>query len=581
MAREGDHMTERARIRADRPRLEAALEQLPEGGIALIAGGAGYGKSSAVAAWSTRQRGATRWLRSSRGLPDALRLAHDEDDGVRLPRLARATRRGSTVGECASALIADLAAPHMSLTLVIDDADALAADLAGCDFLRRVAERDPDRSRIILIGRRATPLRLAAAQSKRVVIEISAPDLRISPLQTRQIAEARGWRGDGGELETARRAAAGNGGILAAWAASQGNTPQRGRADELRDFICRDVVGETSRLLERLANGGAEHPDPALLEALWAEGLLLAPVQQDELGGGGWQLPALIADALGLPIEIPNAPSEPKPFSAQRTQVAVHEPAASLVKVHDLGPLTLDIAEGTIDGTSIRPRSLGLLLYLATRPRHAATREEAIEALWPDAEEDAGLNSLNQAIFHLRRTIDPEYDAARSSNVAYVRHEGEVVSLHPELVRFDSAALATGLDRLPRRPSAEEIDALFDTYRGPFGMELPYETWVQSYRETLEVGLLSVAERAVITACDAGDLDRAVDLALRTTRIDPSDGALLERLALLLDETGAAASARRAARRAIALLDEVSVEVPVELLRLGSLPQKRHHGSTK
>jgi DNA-binding SARP family transcriptional activator len=304
-------------------------------------------------------------------------------------------------------------------------------------------------------------------------------------------------------------------------------------------------------------------------------------VQQDELGGGCWQLPALIADALGLPNEIPNAPIERRPVTAQRTQVAVQKPSASLVEVHDLGPLTLDIAEGTIDGTSIRPRSLGLLLYLATRPRHAATREEAIEALWPDAEEDAGLNSLNQAIFHLRRTIDPEYDAARNSNVAYVRHEGEVVSLHPDLVRFDSAVLATGLDRLPRRPSAEEIDVLFDTYRGPFGMELPYETWVQSYRETLEVGLLSVAERAVINACDAGDLDRAVDLALRTTRIDPSDGALLERLALLLDETGAAASARRAARRAIALLDEVSVEVPVELLRLGSLPQKGRSGSTK
>ena len=57
---------------------------------------------------------------------------------------------------------------------------------------------------------------------------------------------------------------------------------------------------------------------------------------------------------------------------------------------------------------------------------------------------------LNQAIFHLRRTIDPDYDATKSGSVAYVRHEGEVVSLHPELVRFDSALLAAAPVPAPR-----------------------------------------------------------------------------------------------------------------------------------
>jgi DNA-binding SARP family transcriptional activator len=64
--------------------------------------------------------------------------------------------------------------------------------------------------------------------------------------------------------------------------------------------------------------------------------------------------------------------------------------------VHDLGPLSIEVAGRRIEGTAIRPRSVALLHYLATRPRHAATRDEAIDALWPEAEAQAGLNSLNQ-----------------------------------------------------------------------------------------------------------------------------------------------------------------------------------------
>ncbi|MFM9129476.1 MAG: hypothetical protein ACKOPF_06505 [Candidatus Limnocylindrus sp.] len=81
------------RVHAARPRIDAALDVLTDGGLALICGSAGYGKSSAVAAWGIRADRPMRWLRASRGLDDALHLTADEDDGVRLPRLARAVRQ--------------------------------------------------------------------------------------------------------------------------------------------------------------------------------------------------------------------------------------------------------------------------------------------------------------------------------------------------------------------------------------------------------------------------------------------------------------------------------------------------------
>ena len=564
-------MNKSVRISAERPRLEHELDRLEAGALALIAGSAGYGKSSSVASWSTRSGNPTRWIRAGRGLLDALALAADEDAGAWLPRLSRAVRRGATLSVCSAALIADLATPHAALTLVIDDADAIAVTPDGLAFLRSIVERDPDGSRVIFIGRRSAALRLATARSKRAVIEIGAQALRISPQQTRQIAEARGWNGTPARLEEARRAAAGNGGILAAWIARQTDDSLQG---DLNDFIRRDVVAGSAPLLMRLAAGEGAPSDEEVFASLWGEGLLIAPASHDELGGEGWSIPEMIAAALSLPQALRGRPAAPVTQLSGALQV---RPASQRrVLIHDLGPLVVEVDGRTITGSSIRPRSLALLIYLATRPRHSATRDEAIEALWPDADPQAGLNSLNQAIYHLRRAIDLEYDAAPEGGAApYVRHEAEIVSMHPELVHFDSAQLAARLNKIRVRPRAEELEGLLDEYHGPFGAELPFEPWVERYRSTLEVGLLAIIERAIIAAHGAGDYDRAINLAARATRIDPDDGGLLESLALLLAEDGAMTCARRAARRAITVLEEMELTPPIELRRLGEQPKRK------
>ena len=564
-------MRKGVRISAERPRLERELDQLEAGGLAVIAGSAGYGKSSSVASWSTRSGSPTRWVRAARGLADALALAADEDAGTWLPRLSRAVRRGQTALACAAALSVDLATPHSALTLVIDDADALASDPEGLAFLRSIVERGPDASRVILIGRRSASLRLATVRSKRGVLEVGAQALRISPQQTRQIAEARGWSGTPTRLEEARRAAAGNGGVLAAWLSRETDAALQG---DLNDFICRDVVAGSAPLLRRLAEVRGEEADLSVLSSLWGEGLLLAPSSHDELGGEGWAIPEMIAEALSLPPKITKqtpAPSEPSAYSVQiRPQ---HE---GRVVIHDLGPLMVEASGLTVAGSSIRPRSLALLMYLGTRPRHTATREEAIDALWPDAEPQAGLNSLNQAIYHLRRAIDPDYDAApEGSATPYVRHEAEIVSMNPELVQFDSARLGAQLNKIRVRPRAEELEDLLDNYHGPFGAELPFEPWVERYRSTLEVGLLAVIERAVAAAHAAGDYDRAINLAARAARIDPEDGGLLESLAMLLAEDGALMGARRAARRAVTVLREMEIAPPAALLQLSERQELR------
>jgi DNA-binding SARP family transcriptional activator len=244
--------------------------------------------------------------------------------------------------------------------------------------------------------------------------------------------------------------------------------------------------------------------------------------------------------------------------------------------VHDLGPLSIEVAGRTIEGTSIRPRSVALLHYLATRPRHAATRDEAIDALWPEAEAQAGLNSLNQAIYHLRRALDPDYDLAlqEGTPTPYIRHEAEMVTVNLDLVTFDSAQLRSTLDAVRRRARVDQIDDLLDSYVGPFGVEVPFEPWAEQHRSALDVGIFAIVEREMVAAYSVGDIDRAIDLALRAVRIDPTDGAMLEHLALLLEESGSIAGARRAAARAVSALREMDIAPNPALQRLSVQPQR-------
>ena len=558
------------RVHSARPRIDAALDALTDGGLALICGSAGYGKSSAVAAWGIRTDRPMRWLRASRDLSDALHLAADEDDGVRLPRLARAVRQQQLVTVCAAALLADLSAPHSELTLVIDDADALANSPDGLAFLRALAERTPDRSRVALIGRRVAELRLIAARAKRQVMHIGAAALRVTPRQTRQIAEARGWSGAPTALEEARRAAAGNGGILATWLDQMREGADR---TELNEFIRRDVVGGSGPLLARLAHPAGEEVNPELLRTLWEEGLLIAPADQDEFGEAGWTIPRFIAETLNLPHTLGPVPKGPEVATMHPITARVISPVAV---VHDLGPLSIEVAGRTIEGAAIRPRSVALLHYLATRPRHAATRDEAIDALWPEAEAQAGLNSLNQAIYHLRRALDPDYDLAlqEGTPTPYIRHEAEMVTVNLDLVSFDSARLRSTLDAVRRRARVDQIDDLLDSYLGPFGIEVPFEPWAEQHRSALDVGIFAIVEREMVAAYSVGDIDRAIDLALRAVRIDPTDGAMLEHLALLLEESGSIAGARRAAARAVSALREMDIAPNPALQRLSAQPQR-------
>ncbi len=103
---------------------------------------------------------------------------------------------------------------------------------------------------------------------------------------------------------------------------------------------------------------------------------------------------------------------------------------APQVLLRDLGPVTITIGDQEHQRT-LRRKVLGLLCYVATRPGMACTRDEALDAIWPDLGPDTAANSLHQTIYYLRRVFEPTYKEGMSAG--YLEFDGDVLTLDRSL----------------------------------------------------------------------------------------------------------------------------------------------------
>ena len=105
---------------------------------------------------------------------------------------------------------------------------------------------------------------------------------------------------------------------------------------------------------------------------------------------------------------------------------------ADRVSIEDLGRVGIFVGSRFVEGSSIRRKVLALLCFLASRPRSSATRDEVMDALWPEFDPSDALNSLNQTVYFLRRIFEPAYKDDLSPG--YVHHESDVIWLDEGLI---------------------------------------------------------------------------------------------------------------------------------------------------
>ncbi len=134
---------------------------------------------------------------------------------------------------------------------------------------------------------------------------------------------------------------------------------------------------------------------------------------------------ARILDLIGEPSDIPLLRSVARASKKSRADSSLGRGLArrlaAKVNIEDQGRIEIQVGSSAIPGTDLRRKVLAMLCYLLTRSKFSATKDEIIDAIWPEMAPDVAINSLNQTVYFLRRVFEQGYKEDVSAG--YVHHE--------------------------------------------------------------------------------------------------------------------------------------------------------------
>jgi DNA-binding SARP family transcriptional activator len=241
--------------------------------------------------------------------------------------------------------------------------------------------------------------------------------------------------------------------------------------------------------------------------------------------------------------------------------VRVARRVAPRVVVHDLGPVSVDVGDRHILSSDVRRKVLSLVCFLATRPGLTATRDQALEALWPDLAPEPGSNSLNQTVYFLRRVFEEDY--REETSPGYVFSDQEMIRLDAHLVDTDATACLRLLRAVGASADISVVSELSERYRGRFALDFEYEDWASSFRNDLHARYLETLERTILSLTQIGDYSSAIRLAHRVLAVDPdAENVELATIRLYRAMGSLAAAAERYARYAETMRSEYGTAVP-------------------
>jgi DNA-binding SARP family transcriptional activator len=234
---------------------------------------------------------------------------------------------------------------------------------------------------------------------------------------------------------------------------------------------------------------------------------------------------------------------------------------ADRVRIDDQGRVGIAIGDREVAGTTIRRKVLALLCFLVTKPDMSATRDQVLDALWPELDPEVAINSLNQTLYFLRRVFEEHFSDDISPG--YVHHDSDVIWLDSELVTSRSVECRRLIRDLPPRPSPDDVEQLTLLYGGRFALDFEYEEWAGAFRDSLHAAYLEIVERAVLDDFALGHYDRGIRIARRALDVDGSAEQIEVSLLRLYRVSGAhAAAAEQYAHYATFMREELGVEPP-------------------
>ncbi len=234
---------------------------------------------------------------------------------------------------------------------------------------------------------------------------------------------------------------------------------------------------------------------------------------------------------------------------------------ADTIFIEDQNRVAILVGDRLVSGSSVRRKVLALLCFLLTKPDMASTRDQVLEALWPDLDPPDAINSLNQTVYFLRRVLEEDY--VDDLSPGYLNHDADMIWLDKELVASRSNQCRGALKDLPPNPTPDQVLGLADRYIGRFALDFEYEEWAAPFRDWLHASFLEVVERAVTRDIETGHFDRGIKLARRVLDIDPTLDRVEVFLLKLYRASGAhAAAAEQYGHYASVMREQLGIEPP-------------------
>ena len=180
--------------------------------------------------------------------------------------------------------------------------------------------------------------------------------------------------------------------------------------------------------------------------------------------------------------------------------------SSTTLRLRVLGPPEL------VDDAGRTPPGLGwgkplaLLCYLAVRGE--ARRDEVVDLLWRDVDEDKARNAFRQALHRLRSAlgdyvIPHDRDRLRLSPSAQLTIDVVEFELHARARRLDRAVALYGGDFLESTELAEP----------------PFDHWVEQERNRLRAQFRQLLQDAVLDATAGGQWAEAIAPEFQITRL--------------------------------------------------------------
>jgi LuxR family transcriptional regulator, maltose regulon positive regulatory protein len=203
-------------------------------------------------------------------------------------------------------------------------------------------------------------------------------------------------------------------------------------------------------------------------------------------------------------------------------ELAPRDSPAARLHLVTLGRFAVFLAGEHISNTRWdRPKVQKLFKYLLTARNHCAHRDVLMDALWPELPMGAAWSNLRNAIYRLRRVLEPQLLPRQPSRFLVAEGASYRLLLGPH-DRWDAAAFLRQAETAQRSRRDEDFVAAAALYGGDFLPDDIYEDWTIELRERLR----SAYERLLLAWGEAlageGAYEQAIEVTEHLLHVDPT-----------------------------------------------------------